>query len=1605
MKAFIIIFLTLLLCQNSISNEEPAPEYLKDFYQNILLPMLPKHKRPAHENPYRLKLLKEGDTHVISLEVLIPDPRKARKEWNVFSKYQFVFLEDEDQRREPARIKVHRLMNGGEYLGAAIEGQLIVNFNGNHLSEKTLLPGLVRSVFRSDYTLHQMFKNPLLPENKQVKTLTPPQIRALGGDPENEIPGLITMYKDFKDQGQVYPMHAALMLPTGNGKSIVAIKYLEMVKMLYQGTMPKVLFLVENKIILADMVQKLQEQFPGVKIATLFGQNTNMAIAPETQFILATRSTGFRRQDEILDFLASKSEPKVIFRDESQHTGKAGGQFSQMLVNIMNRFGGETQVIDMSATPWHEDAPDLIRQYQGRVATTFVTADEYQKLIMGQQVDRIARLQLVRAILDGWLAPLDNLTFVTQSSENNKDDVSFRARLLREQYEMLDRLGLDFNDETIVKLNELSDSEVSFLKDEIKKVHEPIVEELLKDLRAQILRDRNGKVAEYDRGIIFVPSILHAEAYQFLLSEATGGNMEFRVVHSKQSRTNTLDVVEENIDWFNGTRDPYKHRYLISVDMLREGVDIPSVNRIVSVTTSESIKILLQMFGRATRLNPLKSGIRLTDFGGSFLRFFQEIPGSLLKTLFPLYENQFVDNSSFMSFGDKEKKRTGVVVDGESIDVSDLQFVQLNSPMQELAYVGDRDEARIRRASLEVLEDHLSIFEQHEELYSWSLEVDEEDPSDVAGWINEWLNWDLYNRSEKEQSSSTYTSAYSESRSFNKGNHLSSLDEDFRLENRNYKPLTESDIESLVQFISTLELLELSSEKKENYQPSYTSQTEKIILVKRALELVNKNTEIDTYRGLFLGTIYSQAVESAAQNLTLYALYSVYLLQKQSDDVKIEESRAYKLLIEREVDKRAEFFKNREALFNFVYSNWRWLSLPWKYLLDDINIERSFYNDQIHPLDETYSKLIDAEGEYAQRLKELGYERVIDAIEDGHLEFLPQELQEAIGKALENEPELLSKMVSSVNLFALIFSEEGRSKILSHPRGVELLDKFIPAYNFNKEAPYNWNGARIKPSSSDGIWHQDYRWAMENPKALELFEGMVQSEELFVIRMKSLSLGVPYSGPNSREKTSLLRLLALAKNLPYETAERSRLRAAFGLVGVETDKDLGVVNDLDRAQVVNGIFAANRSWKKDHNKPEDSQEFYAENDFYTTEEELMLEALRVEAYERGLISREYKGGNPITKRAIKGLPLPQMTLRELLNSASQLNPDELENSFRFYLIKDSSLSQNEFSFGRSMVIWDGGFTRGASTQMKTYNNPDVSLWWEHFERIVFNPNAYSLSVNEQVEMVKTLGLMGKTLSGSSVRINQEWLDSKEWLLSPLVNSDIPFAVEGLVNKDLRAVFKNARVFMVLPFYYAVKYTGKAINFEGIGKHRNSLLIQWAEVFERKYADELNKMNMDQYLNLPDDLLQYIHQVYINNVANHNGVVAREFKKHVKDLDEFDQSLKERGDAFITGARIDLDIIKMTGLDIEWFKKEISKQTFKYFFDKSRFSRYLTPWDNLVSHLLGTELVTVSDRIQSQRGSLQTYTLSREAATPVEVVESADIETVAPPGSCKAALGF
>ncbi len=1599
---FAQLLLFVSLTSYAAPDTTPPPAYLAEFYQKVLNPYLPKHGKEKHENPYRIITEKVGSVHTIKLDVLIPQPQVKRSEWKVYSTYQFVFTESDLQRKEPASVKIHRSQDKkGNYFGPAIEGQLNINFNNGALVDPDSLTGLLRSLFRADITLHPLFKNPLLPEKDQVKKLTAPQNQALGMTQDSELPGLVKMYLEHKKSGAPHPMLSALVLPTGIGKSIVALKYLEMIKMIHQGQTPTMLFVVENKIILADMVQKLQELYPGAKIATLFGGGTKMEIPGGVDFILSTRSTFFKRQDEIIDVLSKKSGPKVIYRDEGHHTGKVGGQFAQLLVRLMNALGNDSQIVDLSATPWHEDAFDLIKQYQGKVGTSFVTKDEYEKLINGQQVDRIARLQLVRAILEGWLAPIEGLTFITRG-DGAKEGVTFRRQLIQEQQEMLDRLGLDFSDKTLSKLSELDEEQISFLKQEIKDVHESIVKELYQDLKAQLLRDRSSKFAEYDRGIIFVPTIFHAEAYQMLLSEMTerGDNMEFRVVHSKQTRGKRVDVVEENIDWFNSDEKPHQHRYLISVDMLREGVDMPSVNRVVSATTSESIKVLLQMFGRGTRLSPLKSGIRLTDFGGSFLKFFQEIPGSLLQQLFPLYEDKGEDNSSYMSFH-KEEKKAVLKYDGEGISPEQLQVIEVEDPMEELSTVGSRDERRLKGINSKKVKNQVARMSEVQDELGWSVVLETPDQENVNVWLSQLVNWRPYTG----DAGKAYDSVYSVADNFDKDLYFKRMISKYGVRKGVYGDLG-SDSEKLLREV-------LASLIDPIYAQSLAIQNMPIDSVIEALVQFSVEETKESERGNFLGKVFSKLSEK--ELMYLYVNTSDEDLERVTDAgwSKFPASRVKRVLIEREAARLQAFYDNREKMMSFVTSNWRWLSLPWQYLAEDILIEEEFYKNG-HPFAPVLEYLSKAENR--EQLESQGFYRPIDAIEAAFYDFLPEEIAVSFEKALQDDDELLDHMVAVVNVYPLMHSKEGRAFLLDSPLAVNFVNqekaqtyrKLAPFYYPEETNRYAFDRSELSENEQSGTWDFDYRWVLKDGKAEGMFTSVEFSEEIEQLRRKSLVVGEPFSGLSERGDFNLLRLAAMSKQMGVDSTKGILLSSQFAHASFLRNRGFGSFENNTVLDESVGSFSMSRFWKF-IKKP--AQYAYGDNAFQVKEHELYKQALIVEVEERNLGQVNIdKVENRVTKDVLIGEDAQPLLLSDLIEMIPSLDISTFSEDERIAM--NSSLREVSYEltsyrwgarYGKRTLITalEGEAYKLDQTSIdKEYGDYRYNIWWDYLNRVIYNPSLSVLNPEDQLRVAELMEMIGGAFQTSEARIPEHWLNKSDWLLSEIPKSDLPFPIEGVSGVAGNGLFKGNRMFMVLPLYYVAKYSKNALSFEGVGKVNDQKLQDWLPHFEAKYGEELAAFDFE--IMLPSDVvLEYAFQTTVNNKAQKKGVYRDAYRDMAKDLGSYSEDIVEEGKALIRNVGVGtFENIMKDGLNYEYFKAHMYTKIMEKVFSVRSHSHTINFWDLLVDHLTGIELERSAAKIKVQPGFVKTYEMTTE---PRSLADRVVLSSEGSALTCKALL--
>lgn len=702
-----IVLLSIALCAYScvVFAQNSVPSYVTEFTQKSLKDFIkPIENHVSFAVGDQEGLLKKVEMRISTL------PR-GTKGSQVYSTYTFRFIDASQPSTFVPEVEVHRMFDKkGEYLSPEIVGEIDILIKDGKILNGERLQGRLRSLFRSDSTVHPLFENPI--KGASPKKLSTPQMEALGGKTTDGFkqPGLVDFYKNHVADSPTQPMHGAIILPTGIGKTILALKYIEFVAAMNAGVKPFLVFVVQNKQILDDVAQKFQEFFPNEKVARLYGSGTKNILTGEVQAILATRTTYKKRMGEIHDFLKTRQAPVVMYRDEAHHTGKNGGEFEAILKDFLRTQNSRAQVIDLTATAWHEDNPRLLRQYEGRVATSFLEPHEYRNLIAGEQIPIIARIQLLRAIFSGWLSPLNQISFITKNENGNGDKRSFRTRLLQEQKDLAAEMKLPVQDFLKMSFDQLSDNQVGQLREYINKLHAPIAQAVYDDIIKQQVWSSKGQVAEFDRGLIFVPTILHAEIYQRILGQLSEGKpMDFRVIHSKMHSGGKYDTVGENVDWLNDLdrSNKARHKYLINVAMAREGVDIPGVNRISFVTASDSIKVLLQAFGRATRLRPLKSGIRLTDFGGSYLKFFNEIPAELLERIFPQPKVQGELDSS------RTEKRTvprSIQLDGQAIDVKNLVGIQLESPMEELSRIEGQDAEKV----VEVVEEKVAEPERNE---------------------------------------------------------------------------------------------------------------------------------------------------------------------------------------------------------------------------------------------------------------------------------------------------------------------------------------------------------------------------------------------------------------------------------------------------------------------------------------------------------------------------------------------------------------------------------------------------------------------------------------------------------------------------------------------------------------------------------------------------------------------------------------------------------------------------------------------------------------------------------------------------------------------------
>ncbi len=171
---------------------------------------------------------------------------------------------------------------------------------------------------------------------------------------------------------------------------------------------PKVLFVVENRIILNGAADVYAREMDLKNVARVYGGQAD-TIDDDVDLIAKTRSGYYLKMDRIHELLVSDIEqPWFIVVDEAHHLGTHKGQFSEILDDLNSLMDHRHLGLTLSATLWHEDA-ELIRDLlKGKVYGPLLSPAELVQLRRGENLPEIARVQVLRAMQQGYLTAMNS---------------------------------------------------------------------------------------------------------------------------------------------------------------------------------------------------------------------------------------------------------------------------------------------------------------------------------------------------------------------------------------------------------------------------------------------------------------------------------------------------------------------------------------------------------------------------------------------------------------------------------------------------------------------------------------------------------------------------------------------------------------------------------------------------------------------------------------------------------------------------------------------------------------------------------------------------------------------------------------------------------------------------------------------------------------------------------------------------------------------------------------------------------------------------------------------------------------------------------------------
>lgn len=503
----------------------------------------------------------------------------------------------------PPILNLHRRTEASNYpvqIKATTEFPLKPSFN---------VARALRALFIADPFLHPL---QTLPEHSTQ--LAPPQ-RLL-------VDELNTIAADARSSKQA--ARALIIAPPGFGKNLVVTDFLR--GEIARSAQPyQIVFVVQSQEILDDALETYPREL-GIS-ASLTRRNfaREARDGPPPLFVAASRTNLASRLSSVLARRQTKDTRIFFVFDEIQHGGKIGGEFQHIFKQLDQSLKAGDALIGQSATPWHLDSDLIASPFQNHLVTAFVNPDAKKRLVDERRLIYLSRMMLFTAMAERYLSPIHSYRQIRYLGDPGQPDVLTRD-YLRDEVESVENLG---------------DAERDIHLRRHWRAHEPLLREMLREARRVAHTDvGSGRILSPNRGVIFVPSIQHANNYAQWLNElADGEPMEFRAYHSEMSD----DLRRETMKWIRDSArgpGPVRHRYVIAVRALGEGANVPNLNHLIlarpySQHDEVGMRDLLQHLGRGARRAYGKPHFSVSDFTGDMRRLlFADMDQQLLEGVF-----------------------------------------------------------------------------------------------------------------------------------------------------------------------------------------------------------------------------------------------------------------------------------------------------------------------------------------------------------------------------------------------------------------------------------------------------------------------------------------------------------------------------------------------------------------------------------------------------------------------------------------------------------------------------------------------------------------------------------------------------------------------------------------------------------------------------------------------------------------------------------------------------------------------------------------------------------------------------------------------------------